>query len=569
MKKNKFALQIISFALIVLSFIACDKDFATLDSDVINEDNATNFNISSETYDIITHTKPLGPVQTNNLGLNTLGIFDDIYGRTTSQLLTQLTTSSFDPDFGEEIEIDSVVLTLPFFNRVIDVDEDSNVTYELDSVIGNDPMNLRIFRSNYIIRNFDPNGAFSDTQSYFSNKSASETETISEAILEGEELTFVEYDEISESLVPINNTVLINNEGYILTEPDNDEDEDEDPQVLFRQPPGIRVLLEPTFWKDNIIDQAGTTALSSNNNFAEYFRGLYFKITPEADSGSFLILNVGAQNSNITIYYTRLTTLTTDAEDLREEAIYTFNFGQNRVNFFENDFTLPLDEGDEINGDERIYLKGGEGSLANIKLFNGEDLDEDDDTVNTFETWKNDFVETDTDGKFVKAKRLVNEANLVFYVDQDFIETLNAGELEEPNRLFLYDVDNKSPLVDYFLDGLNNSIPSFSIINHLGTLQRVDDEPNGKGIKYKMKITEHINNLLLRDSTNVNLGLSLTINVNLEEFLAQREVLLNGPDVTTPVSSIISPRGTVLHGNNTGDESKKVYLEIYYTEENN
>jgi hypothetical protein len=35
------------------------------------------------------------------------------------------------------------------------------------------------------------------------------------------------------------------------------------------------------------------------------------------------------------------------------------------------------------------------------------------------------------------------------------------------------------------------------------------------------------------------------------------------------LSSVITPRGTILHGNNTEDETKRVYLEIYYTEPNN
>ena len=198
-----------------------------------------------------------------------------------------------------------------------------------------------------------------------------------------------------------------------------------------------------------------------------------------------------------------------------------------------------------------------------MKFFEGADLDEDDDTFNAFETWKNDFVETDEDGKFIKSKRLVNEANLVFYVDQDLVEG------NEPNRLYVYDIENKTPLVDYFLDGIVNAIPSLSVVNHLGPLVRVDDEPDGEGIKYKLEITEHINNLLLRDSTNVELGLSTTLNVNLEENFAQRQVISTEEDLTSPLSSVITPRGTILHGNNTEDETKKVYLEIYYTEPNN
>ena len=45
-------------------------------------------------------------------------------------------------------------------------------------------------------------------------------------------------------------------------------------------------------------------------------------------------------------------------------------------------------------------------------------------------------------------KWIINEANLVFYVDQD------ACEENEPDRLILYDLKNNTPIIDYFLDGL-------------------------------------------------------------------------------------------------------------------
>ena len=269
------------------------------------------------------------------------------------------------------------------------------------------------------------------------------------------------------------------------------------------------------------------------------------------------------QTSNITIYYTRLIA-NSDEEGATEQATYTLNFGPNRINFINNEFTTVITDGDDVNGDARLFLKGGEGSIAKFKLFNGTDLDDDDDTMNTFEAWKSDFVETDSEGNFVRAKRIVNEANLVFYVDQNLVDG------DEPDRLYLYDVDNKQPLDDYFIDISNSGLPSLSKSTHLGPLQRVDDEPDGDGIKYKFTITEHINNLLLRDSTNVELGLAVSLNVNLEDLVTQRQVQTgDNSDFTVPVSSVISPRGTVLHGSNTEDSAKKVYLEIYYTEPNN
>jgi hypothetical protein len=271
------------------------------------------------------------------------------------------------------------------------------------------------------------------------------------------------------------------------------------------------------------------------------------------------MLNVAAQSANITIYYTRLNPLAEDDEEPTVQSTFELRFGLNRINFMDNSFTAPIVDGDDVAGDSRLYLKGGEGSIANIKLFNGDDINDGDD--NTFDNWKSFFVETDDEGNFVKSKRLVNEANLIFYVDQDIVQD------GEPNRIYLYEVENKSPLIDYNRDISIPSLPSLSRINHLGPLERVDDEPTGSGIKYKLKITEHINNLLLRDSTNVELGLAVSINVNQEEFSAQRKVQSSvNPDLTIPVSSIPTPRGIILHGNITENESKRVYLEIYYTE---
>ena len=557
MKRNKFAIQILVFGLIVLSFIACDKDFANIESDIITDENATNFDILSEKYDIISYTKSLGPVQTNNLGINTLGLYDDAYGRTISSFVTQVALSTVDPVFGENVVIDSVVLKIPYFSFATEIEDDGNILYDIDSVIGREAIKLSLFESNYFIRDFDPNAAFNEAQAYFSNKSASESEPISDMSLEGEELIMLTGPETSHIG---ENIIKINDEGFVLSEPDNDDDDDTDPQILFRESPGIRIKLDPTFWQNKIIDQEGESVLSSAGTFEDYFRGLYFKAEPVNQDGSFLILNIGTSLSHVTIHYTRLTPSETDAADITEQTTFQIRFGPNRINFMDNNFTTPISTGDDVDGDSRIFLKGGEGSIARIKLFNGDDLNDGED--NTFDDWKSFFVETD-DGEFVKSKRLINEANLVFYVDQ---EILQDGE---PNRLYLYDIENNTPLIDYFLDGTNNSIPSISLLSHLGSLQRVDDDPTQPGIKYKFKITEHINNLLLSDSTNVELGLSLSLNVNLEGGNEQREVQsASNPDLKIPISSIITPRGTVLHGNNTENESKRVYLEIFYTEPN-
>lgn len=581
MKKNKFALNIIILTLFVGSFIACDNDFNTLETDVLNSDVATNFNIKklSETNpeftDVITYSQVLGPVQTNNsIGLSTLGIYDDIYGRVTSSFVTQVSLSAYSPTFlgdANELEIDSVVLTLPYFSTITDIDEDSNITYDVDSIFPNsdtnNPIRLSVYENNYFIRDFDPNADFNEAQNYFSNKTASSSEAITP--LEGTELTFVEYNTETDEFDEISNIIEISKQGYILKA--ESEDGEEDDTVTTYVPPGIRLLLEPNYWQNKIISQEGQAVLSNENNFSEYFRGLYFKAEAVNNDGSYLLLNTNSSNSNVTIYYTT-TTVTQDenGEDVVSEQQQSFvlSFNGNKINFFDNEFDITIPDSDPNTGDERIYLKGGEGSIAKIKLFNGDDINDGDNT--TFDDWKNFFVETDSDGNFEGIKRIVNEANLVFHVDQDFLSQSTSYNPEtEPDRLYIYDLNNETPLTDYYLDPTVSTIPYFSKFNHLGPLQREDDESSESGIRYKFRITEHINNLLLNDSTNVELGLAISLNVNLEELIQQEVQTNDDLDIKTPISSVLSPKGTVLHGNNTGNQDKKVYLEIYYTEPNN
>ncbi len=543
MKKIKIASKYaIVIALSTSLFLSCDKDFASIDSDIINNDVATNFETDSEQYDIITYNDALGPVQTNNMPINFLGFYNDpLYGSTTSSFVSQLTPSSFNPDFGENTELESVVLYIPFFSTRTGFDEDNIPTYELDSIFGSGPIKLSIYENTFFLRDFDPDGEFNEQQTYFSNKALSNSESISETDLEGELIFSID-------AIPFSGEAI-----QIL---------DEDDQLEQILPPGIRIQLNRDYWQQKIIDQEGQPVLSNSNNFNEYFRGLYFKAESVGGNvGAMAGLNLASNDAKITLTYTR--DPFTPGQD-RLETTYELSFRPNRINFFDNNYNIPLQDGDEVNGDSRLYLKGGEGSLAAIKLFNGDDNDDDNDTMNTFETWRSEFVELDENGDFVKAKRLINEANLVFYVDQDIVQG------EEPDRIYLYDMDNNIPLIDYITDTPNTTVPLQSISNHLGILQRENDESDGRGIKYKIKITNHINNLLRENTSNVTLGLAVSGNVNLESSLTQRLELTNDDsEKRIPVSSIVSPRGTVLHGNNTEDQTKKVYLEIFYTEPNN
>ena len=538
MKRIKFALKNVAIlALLITSFIACDKDFATIGSDIVGQNN---FDTDHIKYDVIAYNRKLNPVQTNGLPINLLGVYKDpLYGLTTATFVSQINSTVLDPDFGDNVVLDSVILTIPYFSRAIELTENGETLYELDSIYGDGFINLSIYESNYFLRNFDPNSEFDEPQRYYSNASTSNTNQISVSALEGQ---------------------LIHQEPNLFKPSPNQINlEDEDGEITERLAPSLRLKLNKQFWQDKIINMEGEPELSNQNNFQNYFRGLYFKAEAVNGNGSMMLLNFASANANVTLYYTKDPFV--EGND-REQTTYTLSFTGNRVNFLSNNFNFNIQDGNTTTGDEKLYLKGGEGSMAVINLFNGDA----DGNSTEFNTFKNQYVETDSDGHFVKAKRLVNEANLVFYVDQ----TLVNGQ--EPERIYLYDINNETPLIDYYLDITNTVTLNDSKANHLGKLQRVGGEPDGEGIRYKIRITEHINNILLKDSTNVKLGLVVCGNVNIENGATQYNVLTsNNSDIIKkiPVSSTISPRGTVLYGNNTTNEQKKLYLEVFYTEPNN
>ena len=158
---------------------------------------------------------------------------------------------------------------------------------------------------------------------------------------------------------------------------------------------------------------------------------------------------------------------------------------------------------------------------------------------------------------------LLNEANLTMYIDQEMLSS--SGNIIEPSRLYLYDLVNQVPLVDYFVDNSQGTKPFLNKTTHGGLIE-LDDDKNG--LMYKIRLTEHIKNIVRNDSTNVKLGLvvssdiSNTINIEVQE---------NNLVDFTPFASTINPLGTVLIGPNPSNDKmdKKMKLNLFYTEVNN
>ncbi|AXT18789.1 DUF4270 family protein [Flavobacteriaceae bacterium AU392] len=540
MKNIKNIIKNIAFlAVLTTAIIACENDFASVGSDIIGGDN---FNTANETFPIITHNKRITPLQSSNLPNYLLGYFNDpVYGGSTANIVSQMSLPLFDPVFtgeNQSVVVDSIIFTLPYFSDAIPGTNIGNniPEFSIDSIFGdpNNPIRLSIHENNFFLRDFDPNSDQGNDQIYFSNGSTSETDIIPQSLLEGE-------------LLFQNNNFFPNLRQITLTEVDQDTGEI---FVTQRLTPAIRVRLDNpnSFWEDLIFNREGQPELSNRNNFNDHFRGIYIKAEPVNDNGSMTLFDLS--NGNITIFYTVQDNSNNTTQGSPESLILSFT--GNTVNIFNNDF-IPLADGDPQNGDDRLFLKGGEGSMAIINLFNG---DENGDS-SEFENFKNSFI----DGTNIK--RLVNEAFLDFHVDQSIVQG------EEPDRVYIYDLNNNIPLIDYFLDqSVTVDSPEARNI-HLRPLTRVDNDPNGEGLTYRIRITDHINNLILRDSTNVKLGLVVAGNVDSGSVLDLPLLDENQIAERVPIGTFLSPRGTVLIGNNTNDVSRRPVLRVFFTEPNN
>ncbi|QRM88521.1 DUF4270 family protein [Lacinutrix sp. WUR7] len=539
MKKTIKAIKAISLlSLITLAFVACDKDFSTLESEI---QGYQNFSTKDATFTVTTYNKKIEAVQSNALSSNLLGVYnDDIYGLTTASVVTQATLSTYAPEFGDSPELVSVILTIPYYSTLEDTTEGES-TYSMtakDSLFGDSdesPIKLSIYKNGYFLRDIDPE-SLEESQKYYSN--ANTTINFDNHI----EATLFETEGTLE-----NPHFFPSKEEITLTTIEDEEEVEEKLSPRFR-----KELNAPSgYWESLFFEKEGMTELSNDNNFKNYFRGLYFKAEAVNGKGNLIMLNFN--NAMIELNYTNLTGETDeDGTELREDQTLQINLNGNRLNLFENNITNAdvidaYNNPDEVNGDDKLYLKGGAGSMAIIDLFGNEDTD-NNELPDDYET----FIDT------YKDQRLINEANLVFYVD----ETAGLNKEQEPSRVIIYDIQNNVPVIDYYIDSPNTIDPEYSVVYHSTVLERDSD---GFGVKYKIRLTEHLNNILLRDSMNLKLGLMVTTNIN--EISPYS--IFNSED-KVPSGTVMSPRGTVLHGSkaNVPDE-KRVKLEIFYTEPEN
>ncbi len=515
------------FALSIVFFIACDTEFNDIGANIIDDDvhhDMIQYEASVVATDIGT-----GAVQANNLPVNSLGVYENpVFGKTIASFVSQVELVTPNPTLYNPV-IDSVYIYVPYYSTLESTNADTGEgTYSLDSIYGgtNSKFRLHIYENNYFLRDTDPGAGDASAQKYYSDD---------KALIEANRGTLI-----------LNNSADQSQNELFGYSPAEVKRRYGSGAVAETFAPGMFLYLDNDFFQSKILDAGESGNLLNNNIFREYFRGLYFKVEQVGDQSVMGMPRF--DQGKITIKYTdnKIDIDTGEPSPETESKTITLNLKGNTINFFENTYSSPfttaITTNDGPTGDERLYIKGGAGSMAAIDILSDEDI------------------------AMLKSDRiLVNDASLTFYIDREAM-----ANAKEPMRLYLYDLTNKRPLYDYSLDGTSsNTQPKYNKYVHGGLIRREDNDD--RGMSYKVRITNHISNIINKDSTNVKIGLVVTENINVITNAALKNYFTTGSTEvkTVPVSSVVHPFGTVLYGSNSNvPENKRLKLEIFYTKPN-
>jgi hypothetical protein len=598
--KNVFRVGVLA-----LLVTACNQEFNTVGVDLIATDQ---FDTEVREFPVFVSVNNLEDVQSDQLGVVHFGSYNFTnFGRKKANITSQLSIAT-DPRFGiytqeqeetgdedninvinENERITSVFLEIPFLVNqndrdgdgvidALDIDPDDNQSdtdgdgvidllesqggtnpfdadsdgdgitdnedtdssgydagenyYEIDSIFGNrsSRFNLKVTELTYHFNTLDPNNNFETPTGYFSGRDFYEEGFTGRSLYDGP--FQLDFDEIS----------------FNYTEDDPETpDIDETTQVETRLSPRLRIPLDTSYFQEKILDAEGSDALANDNNFKNHIKGINIRMENPAED-LYMLLNLSGAIIRLNYEYDVNQDQDTEdtSDDVIETALQTYFISPNgiQINHLENE-QVTLNS----NPQERLMLNGGLGNLGQIKLF-----DQDDTTTNLAD--------------FRSSNILINEANLVFYVDPTITENWSEGDLIA-DRLYLYRLEDNSPLADYYSDPTSGANNLLNKTIHSGILEYQDGIP----YRYKFRITEHVSNLIRSENEdlaeNVELGLVVTANIN--AVFVKNAKLSEDQDIFYPLAALQNPLGTLLVGPNPPQEllDKQLKLEVVYTDFNN
>lgn len=606
-----FIRKIFYFASLAIFLTSCNKDYFTVGSELFNGEFE---DLNSIVFPVFSYQESTVKVATNNLPNVHLGKYnDDYYGALESSFVSQLDISYL-PIFGdfsqqqeqEGSEIDirvineeevlyAVYLDIPFFNNrndsdtdgvidlydvdpnnsssdsdldgisdidelraelnplsndsdgdgILDPDDDDNSgydsqrrVYEIDSIYGNRnaSFDLKVYELTYYLHhldienNFEYNAQYFSDQDFYANGFSGQVLYDDNINLNLEEVPVLYYQDDPET------TVI------------------ETGQVEYYESPRIRVPLNVEFFQRRLMNFEGLDQLKNADNFNHHLRGLIVKADNFSDD-LYMLLDIS--NAQVVLeynynWYNSKGTVTTDDDVIeRRKKSNAMPFGGVYVNHYSyqdpnEKVQQVISSSEEGTPSNRIFLQGPR-LTSRIKLFA-----------------ENEFDLPNVIHELASQDVIINEANLVLNIDK------SAHDLSHdllPNRLYLYSYNNGATLEDYNKDfTIDYNLASVNANKYVfGGMLEYDSD--NKPDRYKFNITNHVNNIINKDSLNIDLG--LVVNSNIEDITLRRAFTNPQNNKTLiPTSVIVSPYSVVLYGSHPNDSIsfyKRLSLEILYT----
>lgn len=561
MKKN----FLFTFTLCLL--FSCNKKFNDVGSEIFDQ---SFYQSKKVNYPVKISHDIVDFVQTNNAPVLMLGENNNsLFGKTEATIVSQLNIQSYNPTFGNytsQQEIDStfnenetvkeVWLEIPFFTNQNDSDGDGLIDefdvddndpnsdsdgdgisdfleiangtdptkkdtdgdgiddgeddtndntdgpptfYAVDSIFGSRDanFNVEVNKLNHYLRQLDPELNFEETQRYYSDFS---------------------FDEKKELLLANTNVTL-----------DLMEVARENQNNLS---PRLRVPLNLDVFQNILINKEGDFELSSSTEWFNFFRSISIETSNFSNS---LLMLLNTNQMVIRVVYDYLYKNTEDEVETLSDEFLLNTVGAVKFNNFNKTVPPSSDFTEIINENtSNIALSGGLGSIARIFFLDDQEVLEN----------------------LKRNQWLINEVNLTFYVNDDYV---NQNNLILPERLYLYNSVSNLPLIDFYQD--LTSVLSLNKTIYGGFL--IEDENKRY---YKIRITEHFKNIFNNDSINVPINLAVVPDFSVSQQIVPMSKANGNSSFSIPSGTVSSPKSLVIHGPDSPDENLNLELEIFYTE---
>jgi hypothetical protein len=301
------------FAILILSVVflfSCNKEPDLVGLDLLPEGDRLGASFM-DTSTIIAYTVYEDSVLTSKMTFGVIGsIYDEVFGKTTASLYTQIKLTTNAPTFGTNPVVDSVVLVLPYYG------------------LFGDSTAMQAFKV------YELTDSLSINTKYYSN---SPGPAFNEGSLLAEQ-TF---------LPRVNDSVVVDTATKVI------------PQLRLKFKPlmGERIL------------NATTTDLENNDNFVTYFKGIVIKTDPEntPGSGSLVSFYLTSTLSRLKMYYHN--TEDTLIYNFGIEASARFNrYDHNGYAEASPDLKAQLINHDTLQGKQKLFIQAFGGTKVKLRF---------------------------------------------------------------------------------------------------------------------------------------------------------------------------------------------------------